>query len=114
MGSHARYRYERVRQRNKDGSTTFGLELVSYSGADPLTAEPIIINVADIKPCHYDWLTEMLLKGACLVVNNTDKAIDKVRYLIQNGRGASLKPGVRFLHFVLTIDEADDFIRTDM
>ena len=108
------YRYERLLNRT---TSTFQLELVSYNpiGADRLRAEPIIINLADITPKHHDWVTEMLLKGACLVANNTSAAIDKARNLINMARAESFNhPAVPVLQFTLTIDEADDFIRTDM
>jgi hypothetical protein len=119
MGSPTCYRYERHRLRNTDGSTTVVLELVSYrpEGFDRLVAEPIIINVADIKPRHYEWLSEMLLKGACLVVNNTAGAIKRAVYLIKNlvrPEHFSKPSQIPLLQFALTIDEADDFIRTDM
>ena len=108
------YRYERLLNRT---TSTFQLELVSYNpiGADRLRFEPIIINLADIAPKHHDWVTEMLLKGACLVANNTSAAIDKARNLINMARAESFNdPAVPVLQFTLTIDEADDFIRTDM
>jgi len=112
--SDRRYRYERILNRT---TSTLQLELVSYDpiGADRLRAEPIIINLADIAPKHHDWVTEMLLKGACLVANNTSAAIDKARNLINMARAESFNdPAVPVLQFTLTIDEADDFIRTDM
>jgi hypothetical protein len=48
---------------------------------------PAIINVADLKKCHDDWVSEQLLRGACLVANNTAAAISKARKLITLARG---------------------------
>ena len=113
-----RFRYERHRKRNRQtGQMEWVIELMPYTGTaataatDPLS-EPIIINIADIAPKHYDWVADKLLKGACLVVNNTQAAIDKASNLVRNTRGEA-NGQTPFLQFCVTIDEADDFIRTD-
>jgi len=54
-----------------------------------------------------------LSQGACLIVNNAAQAIYKARRMISTARGMCLESKVQPIQFMLTIDEADDFYRTD-
>ena len=114
-----RFRYERVQKLQKDGQPVWQLELVPFTrdpanGAPPSSCcdEPIVINIRDVAPKHEDWLSRKWQDGVCLVVNNTCQAIDKARRLLLSARGAAMTFD-ESAKFVLTIDEADDFIRTD-
>ena len=69
-----------------------------------------LLSVDTIAQQHRSWAVSQLQLGACIICNNTAAAIDKVSSLVREARGGS--PGSP-LQFVLTIDEADDFYRTD-
>ena len=59
------------------------------------------------------WASVQLSQGACLIVNNASAAIYKARRMISTARGMCLESRVEPIQFMLTIDEADDFYRTD-
>ena len=61
-------------------------------------------------------MAHKMLAGVCMIVNNTSSAIDRAFELITYARGLAPDLGLtgQDVNFVLTIDEADDFIRTDM
>ena len=68
-----------------------------------------VLSVESIANQHRDWAVSELRQGACIVSNNTAAAMNKLSGLVRQARGDRGAP----LQFILTIDEADDFYRTD-
>ena len=68
-----------------------------------------LLSVESISGQHRAWAVSELRQGACIICNNTHSAITKVANLVLQARGDRGAP----LQFILTIDEADDFYRTD-
>lgn len=69
-----------------------------------------LLSVDTIAQQHRGWALSQLQLGACIVSNNTSAAINKVSSLVNEARGSAPAAPMQFM---LTIDEADDFYRTD-
>ena len=59
------------------------------------------------------WASRQLSQGACVIVNNAAAAIKRASGLLGQARGMCTSARVPPVQFMLTIDEADDFYRTD-
>ena len=69
-----------------------------------------VLSVDTIAAQHRSWAVSQLREGACIVSNNTAQALSKLGSIVREARGDRNAPA---LQFMLTIDEADDFYRTD-
>ena len=85
-------------------------KLVAVGRAVGLPGVKGVLSVDTIHNQHRAWAVPQLRQGACNVSNNTAAAMNKLASLVKEANGAN---GAVKLQFVLTIDEADDFYRTD-
>jgi len=69
-----------------------------------------VLSVETIAAQHRGWAVSQLREGACIVSNNTAPQLSKLGSIVCEARGDRNAPA---LQFMLTIDEADDFYRTD-
>ena len=110
----AQYRYYQVKEPDNGGRAS--IKLMKVTGANGATALPEgVFSVSDVgrDEGKKRWASRQLSQGACVIVNNAAAAIEKASGLIERARGMCTSSRVPPVQFMLTIDEADDFYRTD-
>ena len=116
------YRYFRVKGVDAFGRESSTIKLVKQPAGGGLVSLPGatalaegVIGISDINQSEgmQKWASVQLSQGACLIVHNVAAAIYKARRMISTARGMCLEAKVAPIQFMLTIDEADDFYRTD-
>lgn len=114
-GNDAEYRYYKVKEAGNGGRPSIKLMKV-VPGAVGSTAIPEgVLSVSDVgrDEGKKRWASCQLSQGACVIVNNAAAAIEKASGLVERARGMCVSARVPPVQFMLTIDEADDFYRTD-
>ena len=117
------YRYYQVKEQELDhaGRTRESIKFkLTKEPHEPLANETRcpegVLSITDVKGTNEGmrrWASRQLSRGACVIVNNTAQAIQKASGTIEQARGMCVSSRVRPVQFMLTIDEADDFYRTD-
>ncbi|KAJ1627299.1 hypothetical protein T492DRAFT_1120957 [Pavlovales sp. CCMP2436] len=96
-----------------------GMLLPKLTSRPLRSPESIVLRLPDLKPKDTKWVNEQLLKGACVISNNSAAAIKRLSLLVHGARNEARsrlfpnKERMQPLQFALVIDEADDFYRTD-
>ena len=125
------YRYYLVKERDIDGRESTQTKLLKEprtadggftSPAGSVSVHPGaialaegVISISDVKQNESmrKWASIQLSQGSCLIVNNAAQSILKASNLVDTARGMCSRARVPPVQFMLTIDEADDFYRTD-
>ena len=113
-GNDAEYRYYKVNEQENGGRTS--IKLMRVPGPNGAIALPEgVFSVSDVgrEEGKRRWASRQLSQGACVIVNNAAAAIEKASGMVERARGMCTSSRVRPVQFMLTIDEADDFYRTD-
>ena len=113
-GNDAKYRYYKVNDPQNGGRVS--IKLMKDTGANGANALPEgVFSVSDVgrEEGKRRWASRQLSQGACVIVNNAAAAIKRASGLLGQARGMCTSARVPPVQFMLTIDEADDFYRTD-
>ena len=113
-GNDAKYRYYKVNDPQNGGRVS--IKLMKDTGTNGANALPEgVFSVSDVgrEEGKRRWASRQLSQGACVIVNNAAAAIEKASGLVERARGMCTSARVPPVQFMLTIDEADDFYRTD-
>ena len=113
-GNDAEYRYYKVNEQENGGRTS--IKLTKVPGPNGAVALPEgVFSVSDVgrDEGKKRWASRQLSQGACVIVNNAAAAIEKASGMVERARGMCTSARVPPVQFMLTIDEADDFYRTD-
>jgi len=97
-----------------DGRNDLAQKLTELVSDTPADLKPQFHVAAEVNTRVRDTvLAEFARGGNCLVVNNSKAAIDKVRGMVQQTQGVARDQRLDYKGFMLILDEADDFYRTD-